>query len=124
MLRLLPLLLALQSARWPEKLHRGNDFAEIFAGEQSITKGLKAFGFTGVAVDSRMGVDYDLLRPAGLVLTLMAVMKIRRGGLLWLAPPCSSWIWMSMGSTKRTNKAVLGDQRLKSEGCRTNLSAG
>ena len=42
------------------------DFVETFCGCQSITRGLRLFGFVGMGVDVNFGQDYDVLDPVGL----------------------------------------------------------
>ena len=43
------------------------------------------------------------------VVTAVAMVStIKREGLAWWAPPCSSWVWMSRHSTSRTAVAPLG----------------
>ena len=107
MRRLLPLLLSLR-VRWgPDPLIRCEDFAELFAGEQSVTNGLRCFGFEGIPMDQKYGCD--LLSAVGFAAAVVAILKIRCGGILWAAPPCSSWVWISRGSTGRTKDNVLGN---------------
>lgn len=41
------------------------------------------------------------------------VRHLRRNGLLFAAPVCSSWVWMSRGSTFRSKERPLGDERVE-----------
>ena len=43
------------------------------------------------------------LRAVGLVL------RLRVGGLVWGGTPCSSWVFMNRGTSKRTASNPLGD---------------
>ncbi len=80
---------------------RDLDFVEVFAGEQSISKGLRLLGMRGLSMDGRISVDHDVLTPVGFLALLRGVMRLRPGGLLWAAPPCSTWIFLSRHSTMR-----------------------
>lgn len=104
--RMLPLLLA---ATLGTVLTRSVDLVEIFSGEKAVTNGLMMFSFKGMAIDHDMGPNYDILTTDGFFLCLLAVLSIKRGGLLWMAPPCSSWVWMSRGSTGRRPHDPMGD---------------
>ena len=44
----------------------------------------------------------DLQSSTGLLGAIQAARRIVRGGLLWIGIPCASWVWMSRGSTKRS----------------------
>ena len=41
------------------------------------------------------------------------VLQIMPGGLLFAAPPCSSYCWLSASRHKRTKRNPLGNQKLK-----------
>lgn len=52
--------------------------------------------------------------PAGhLSLAMAAVSRLKPGGLLHCAPVCSSWVWISRGSSGRTWYQPLGDTSRK-----------
>ena len=92
------------------------DAAELFAGVMSITEGMRQLGYTCVPMD----IDYqsdimNILSSAGfaLALTLVLKMGMRGQGLLWLAPVCSTWVFMSSGSTQRSRIDPLGDTSLR-----------
>ena len=89
------------------------DAAELFAGVSAITHGLRACGFSCVPVDITYCGDgmMDILTPEGfsLCISLILRMGMQGQGLLWLAPVCSTWIFMSMGSTGRSWFNPLGD---------------
>jgi hypothetical protein len=83
------------------QLCRSLDFVEVFAGEQSVSKGLRLLGYRGMSMDLRLSLDHDILTPIGLLTLIVAVARLRPGGILWAAPPCSTWVFMSRGSTMR-----------------------
>ena len=49
----------------------------------------------------RIHAGQGVLTPAGVCVLLSTAMCIRPGGVLWAAPPCSSWVWISRSSTGR-----------------------
>ena len=49
----------------------------------------------------------------GLAVTLQALRQCRSGGIVHLAPPCSSWVFLSRGSTKRSKKKPRGEPRIR-----------
>ena len=77
------------------------DFGELFAGEGRVGLSLGALGFRGRALDRDHQVTMDLLTPMGLVLAVRVACSIRPGGCMWLAPPCSSWVWLTRHSSGR-----------------------
>ena len=42
---------------------------------------------------------------------LLLQLRLTRGGLLWIGVPCSSWIWLSRGSTRRCHLRPRGRKR-------------
>ena len=44
---------------------------------------------------------HDILAPLGFLTLLAAVYQIKEGGILFVAPPCSTWVWVSSSSTGR-----------------------
>jgi hypothetical protein len=87
---------------------RDCSYCELFAGEAAVSRGFAALGCTGCALDVRFSADHDLLSPTGFLTALRAVLRVQQGGLLWAAPPCSTWVWLSRASTGR-DKRVEGD---------------
>ena len=83
-------------------------FVGMFAGEAAVSRGMRLMGFRGEALDARRSTSHDFLTPTGFLVTLHAVMRIRCGGVLWAAPPCSTWVFLSRHSTGR-NKNPSGN---------------
>jgi hypothetical protein len=81
----------------PVKLPTRN-FLEFLAGDQAVTKGLRLRGFVGDPIDVRLNADHDLLTPCGFLVAVVLIFSVCKGGLVWLAPPCSTWVWMSRSS--------------------------
>ena len=57
---------------------------------------------------------HDLLSVVGFMVTLACIRRLRTGGHLWAGAPCSSFVWMSRGSTKRCRLRVRGARALSS----------
>ena len=110
--RLLPFLVSRQFAHGrtiSADIHCVHDFVEIFSGMESVSQGARSFGFQGLSIDKKHGQSHDILTPLGFLTCLSAVMHIKRHGFLFLAPPCSTWVWMSHGSTGRRRNNAMGD---------------
>ena len=88
------------------------DFAELFAGCGAVHRALDALHFKGRRMDLSYHKGHDLLTPCGFLLALRMAEALKPGGLLWLAPPCSTWVWMARGSTGR-HIQVQGDVTLE-----------
>ena len=57
-------------------------------------------------------VFQDLLRPAGFVTACRGVLRLVELGLLYGAVPCSSYVFMSAGSHRRSATHPWGEERL------------
>jgi len=125
MTRLVPFLIALELARWGSpgdgdghKLKLEDiygkprrHFIEMFAGDRSVTKGLWLLGYQGEPVDLRIQKTHDLMTPFGFLASIALIWGIAKGGLCWMAPPCSSWVWMSRHSTGRSKDDAKGNEK-------------
>ena len=56
----------------------------------------------------------DLLKGIGLVAALAACRRLIKGATLWLGCPCSQWVWISRGSTRRNRLRPSGSKRIAS----------
>jgi len=103
LLRLIPILttFALFDVR-PNK-----HASEMFAGERQWSGNMLELGYVVQSFDSRHNLCHDFLTPTGFLVAIVTVMTICLNGILWLAPPCSSWVWMSRFSTGR-HLSLLG----------------
>jgi len=90
----------LSSSEWLQ-IARDLDVVEIFSGVESVVtaaweRGLRAKGF-----DKLHCAQDDITTPEGFRRAVTLVMRLVAGGLLWLAPVCSSWVWMNSKNCKR-----------------------
>ena len=83
-------------------------FVEMFAGVGAITSGMRGFGYKGESMDKKFCATDDLLTWCGLLKALWLVSQVQRGGMVWLAPPCGNFVWMSRYTTKRSMQNPLG----------------
>eukprot|EP00959_Pyramimonas_sp_CCMP1952_P460456 9479914-Pyramimonas_sp.AAC.1 len=85
------------------------DSVELFAGCRSVTNGVRSYGCSGVALDFKTISDQDdITSTDGFLRALLYVMCLKPGGLLWAAPPCSTWVWIGRKQTGRHHN-VLGN---------------
>ena len=84
-------------------------FVEVFAGAAAVSRNLRRLGFEGFSLDVRTAPTHDVLRPEGLVLLLDCVLSLEPCCVLWCAPPCSTWVFLSRGSTHRSKERPEGD---------------
>lgn len=49
----------------------------------------------------------------GFMEILLLVLRLRPGGLLVGGPPCSTWVFINRGTSRRSKKRVLGDTKRK-----------
>lgn len=61
----------------------------------------------------RYSRHHDLSTSTGLLSTFQAIRRVITGGFLWLGIPCSSFIWLSRGSTFRSSLRPRGKKRLR-----------
>ena len=84
------------------------DFAELFAGNCAVGRALQALGYQGRAMDKTYHPGHDLLEPVGFLAALQTALDLKPGAVMWLAPPCSTWVWLARHSTGR-DLAVHGN---------------
>ena len=105
--RLLPFLVALSLIHPASEIPPVYlDYFEQFGGDAAVSRGLRLLGYYGATFDLRICSFHDFLVPAGFLATLRACMRLRRRGLAWFAPPCSTWVWMSRSSTGRAERVT------------------
>ena len=91
---------------------RDLDVVELWSGVEAIVSAATAAGFAampfdkfrirGVTDTDDPNTTEDILLEAGFRRALSLVLRLRPGGLLWMAPVCSSWIFLNLRCTKRT----------------------
>lgn len=110
---------------------------EVFAGTGAINRACAERGLRSTAIDLSYSTSMNILQSGGFLsgsqsckvyarLTVVAckqcvnvprtcvrqILKMSPPALLWLAPVCSSWIFLSRASTKRSPACPEGDASL------------
>ncbi len=104
LLRLLVLI-----AQLPGVLATPIDVLEVFAGRRRISKAMRCKGYRVVPFDRDMSHRMDINTDEGFCILLGLALSLAPGGLLWLAPVCSSWIWINAGTHTRNQLAWSGN---------------
>jgi len=76
-------------------------FQEDFCGTHNLCNAIFQYGFPVIARDIDMSRHLDFIGTLGFVAVIAGLRSIIEG-LCWFGLPCSTWIFMSRGSTKRT----------------------
>jgi hypothetical protein len=90
----------------------------MFAGEAAVTCGLRSLGWRVLSLVIRYmrGLEraraMDLCTPSGFAVALWAMMTLRRNGVAFFAPVCSSWVWINRATSKRSAAMPLGREDL------------
>lgn len=102
-----------------QALGRDLDVVELFSGAGHITsaaqhRGFAAQGFDKARIpgstDTGMALSEDIITRSGFMRAVHLVWRLRVGGLLWLAPLCSSWVFYNVSRTKRCKaNGYMGD---------------
>ncbi len=97
------------------------DFMEFCSGTARITQWFLHHGACGCAFDKLYGDHMDATTLAGLGMAVVLLLRIKLGGLCFMAPECSTWVWIGRRQTGRSKDNVLGNSSLKvQEGNRLN----
>ncbi len=86
------------------------DFLEGNAGAANITKACRRHGFNSWGLDRSFDAELDHSQGRGCRFWIQSALLLRDGGMYWLAPQCSSWIWISRGYHRRSSACPLGDE--------------
>ena len=86
---------------------------EVFAGTSQIAKAAKAHGLQSQAFDICLNPMDNLLTKSGFTRLLEVVFALVVGGLCFLAPVCSSFVFCNSSRTKRTKANPDGNQSYK-----------
>ena len=85
------------------------DAVEYFAGCRCITFAMRALGYRAMPFELNLSRRMNMESDIGFALAIMMLLRLEARGLLWLAPVCSSWVWMNLGTSKRNKIAIFGD---------------
>lgn len=91
-----------------------SEHVEAFSGCMSVTKAEIAEGRKAIPMDVTLGDNYDLLSSHGFANAVFQICNLKPGSGHTTAPVCSSFVWMSQGTTKRSVHRPMGETRYKS----------
>ncbi len=96
-----------------DHLPQGVHAVEFFAGKHRICKAFRMKGAQSIpydkyTIDNRM----DMNSSVGFALALLLVLAVRPGGLIWMAPVCSSWVFINRSTSMRSALNPCGDRSL------------
>lgn len=89
--------------------HRHLDIVEVFCGEAELSKAFQLEGMQVKSFDLCRSPSHNLATTVGFLLVLQSILELRVGGVLWGALPCSSWVYVSRGTSKRSKESPMGD---------------
>ena len=83
---------------------RNLDVVELWAGVGSVEKAARKQGLQARSVEKEGSLDdtSDLLTESGFMSAIKLVLALHVGGLLWLAPVCSSFVWLTSSMACRS----------------------
>ena len=90
-------------------LPRDLDVVELWAGKKVATFAARKEGLNCQTIEREDGPGQDLTTEEGFWAAARAIMGLRIGGLLIMAPVCSSFVFANSIMTRRTNVTPEGD---------------
>jgi hypothetical protein len=83
---------------------------DMFAGEESVRKAWTRRGYAAVGYEIlKGGESMDLNSGAGFVTAVIFIMRLVVNGFSSWGTVCSSWIWVCLSTSKRSQQNPLGD---------------
>jgi hypothetical protein len=76
--------------------------AEFYAGGMAYTYAVRASGNMCLAFEILLDSRLNMVSPEGFIAAIMFALQVHWGGQALLAPVCSTWVWISRGSTRRS----------------------
>ena len=88
---------------------RVKHFAEFFCGTGGLVTALSQAGMRCAWFDIDVEPSHDMLSVIGIAIAIRIALSVIPGGVVWFGVPCSTFVWMSRGHTKRSRQNPLGD---------------
>ena len=86
-----------------QDVERRIDVVELWSGVGSVASAARARSLAAETFDVADDPEQDILKKRGFKIALGMVLRIRVGGLLWMAPVCSSFCWLSSSQTSQAH---------------------
>ena len=80
---------------------RDLDCVELWCGVGAVWKAGAAQGHRSQGFDLKNGVAENILTKQGFLKALELTLRLATTGMLWMAPVCSSWIFLNLKNTMR-----------------------
>ena len=84
-------------------------FAEFFCGTGGLVTALSQAGMRCAWFDIDVEPSHDILSVVGIAAAIRIALSVIPGGVVWFGVPCSTFVWMARGHTKRSRQNPLGD---------------
>ena len=85
------------------------DHLEFFAGCKSVTRAFCRANLRALSYEKLDNPMLDMTSATGFLAAVTLVLRLKFGAAALAAPVCSSWVWMSRGTTRRQWYAPMGD---------------
>ena len=82
---------------------------ELWCGVGAVWKAGVAQGHRSQGFDLKNGVAENILTKTGFLKALELTLRLATSGMLWMAPVCSSWIFLNLKNTMR-QKDIWGNR--------------
>jgi len=106
-------LAAREVMRQAPGIERRHEFMEVFAGAAGCSQAVRHDGLQAATFDREGPHGHeseDITQLSGLIWAGMLICSVTENGLCWFAPQCSTWTWMSRGTSRRSQEDCIGDE--------------
>ena len=87
------------------------DYVHFACGQRSLDRHLRKANLYGIGYDKVIHRSMDINTDEGIVLAIICVLCLKRGGVLCGGPECKSWLtFMTKHITKRSRDNIEGDE--------------
>ena len=88
---------------------RTKHFAEFFCGTGGLVAALSREGMRCAWFDINLETSHDMLSSTGIAVAVRIALSVIPGGVVWFGVPCSTFVWIARGHTRRCRDNPLGD---------------
>ena len=106
------LAVAYLQAKFP--VERDLDLVELFAGGGALAIAFTEAGLQSATFERDTNPEDDILTTLGWLKAVKLVLRLKVGGLLWSGTPCSSWVFVNRGTSRRCADRPMGDASVPS----------
>ena len=95
------------------QLQRDLDMVEMYAGEAQLCKEATSAGLKAIPFEVTTNKHNNVMTDVGFLRAATLILRLKHGAVLWCGTPCSTWVFMSRGSTRRSATEPLGDEHVE-----------